>query len=311
MRILVADPISEAGIHLLRKEHDVSLRELDAIALVKEVPQFHALVVRSRTKVTRDVLAAGGKLKVVGRAGVGVDNIDMAAARELGIPVVNAPTAATNAVAELTFSHVLALLRSLPRADASMKGGKWEKKGFEGRELAGKVLGLLGIGRIGTRVAELGRAFGMRVIAFDPYVTHAIAKEHGIEKLETVEAVLEDADVLSIHVALTPETKAMIDAKKLALMKRTALLVNLSRGGIVDEGALARALETGGIAGAGLDVFETEPLPAGSPLAKLPNVVLTPHLGAATHEAQDAAGRIVAEQVLKVLRGEQAEWRVV
>ncbi|HVL87936.1 MAG TPA: hydroxyacid dehydrogenase [Candidatus Thermoplasmatota archaeon] len=310
-RVLVTDPIHDSGVQLLRKEHEVVVEELDAVALPRAMAGYEALVVRSRTKVTREVLSAGGRLKVVGRAGVGVDNVDTAAAKELGIAIVNAPTAATNAVAELAVGHALALARGIARLDGAMRQGRWEKKGSEGWELAGKTLGLVGVGRIGSRVAELARAFGMRALAYDPYVSADAARRMNVEKVDSLERLLEDADVVSVHVSLTPETKGLLDGKRIALMKRTAILLNLSRGGVVDEPALAMALESGAIAGAGLDVFSTEPLAPDSPLARLPNVILTPHVGANSREAQAAAGRIVAEQVLKVLRGETADFRVV
>jgi D-3-phosphoglycerate dehydrogenase len=241
---------------------------------------------------------------------VGVDNIDVEAAKAAGIAVVNAPLAATNAVAELAFGMMLSLARHVHRADASMRKGEWEKKAFLGSELRGKTLGLVGIGRIGGRVAELSRAFGMVVVAYDPYVPHDKARALGVDKRERLEDVLAAADYLSLHVALTPETRHLLNDRTLQHLKKGAFVVNISRGQVIDTAALVRALQSGHLGGAGLDVFEEEPLPADSPLRSLPNVVLTPHVGASTREAQDLAGQVVAEQVVKVLRGEKADHRV-
>jgi D-3-phosphoglycerate dehydrogenase len=222
---------------------------------------------------------------------------------------VNAPTGSTISVAELALGHMLSLARQIPEADRSMKEGKWEKKRFEGRELHGKLLGLVGSGRIGAEVARRAQAFGMEVAAFDPYLPPPAAKERGIRLVDSLAALLMQADFLSIHAALTPETKRMIGAKEIALMKRTAYLVNCARGEIVQEAALADALKSGTISGAALDVFEKEP-PTGSPILAAPNTVFTPHLGASTHEAQARAGGIIADQVLKVLRGEKPDFAV-
>jgi len=260
-------------------------------------------------KVTAEALAKGSRLKVVGRAGIGVDNIDVKAATARRVPVVNAPTGSTISVAELAIGHMLSLARQLPEADRTMKEGKWEKKRFEGRELFGKVLGLLGSGRIGAEVATRARAFGMDVIAYDPYLPPQAAKDRGIRLVPTLQDLLRQTDVLSVHAALTPETKGMLGAKEFALMKRTAYLVNCARGEIVQEAALADALKAGTIAGAALDVFEKEP-PAGSPILSAPNTAFTPHLGASTHEAQARAGAVIADQVLKALAGARPEFLV-
>ena len=309
MRILVSDGLEAEAIAKLRTVHHVDVVEADPKQLVEIIPNYDALIVRSRTKVSAEVLAKASKLKVVGRAGIGVDNIDVKAATAKRIPVVNAPTGSTISVAELALGHMLSLARQIPEADRTMKAGKWEKKRFEGRELHGKVLGLLGSGRIGAEVARRAQAFGMDVIAFDPYLPPAAAKERGIRLVDGLAALLMKADYLSIHAALTPETKGMIGAKELALMKRTAYVVNCARGEIVHEAALADALTSGTIAGAALDVFEKEP-PTGSPILAAPNTVFTPHLGASTHEAQARAGGIIADQVLKVLRGEKPDFTV-
>ena len=310
-RVLVTDPLDPAAASALRKAgHEVVEQKMTPEELLREIPKYDALLVRSETKVTKAVLNVGDRLKVVGRAGVGVDNIDTAAAKERGVVVVNAPLAATNAVAELTLAHMLALARQIPRADAGTREGKWEKKALMGVELQGKTLGLIGVGRIGGRVAELCRAFGMRVVAYDPYVSPEKAREMGATLVQTPGEVAEQADFVSVHVPLTPETKHLVGADLLARFKPTAYLLNVARGGIVDEKALHDALKAGRLAGAGLDTFEQEPLKE-TPLAALPNVVFTPHLGASTHEAQAKAGLMVAEDVRKVLGGEKADFRVV
>jgi D-3-phosphoglycerate dehydrogenase len=309
-KVLVTDPLDPAAVAALRKAgHEVDERKLSPEELLKAIPGYDALLVRSETKVTKAVLGVADKLKVVGRAGVGVDNIDVAAAKERGVAVVNAPLAATNAVAELTFAHMLALARQIPKADAGTRAGKWEKKGLMGIELQGKTLGLLGVGRIGGRVAELAKAFGMRVVVYDPYVSAEKAREMGVAKVDTPRALVSQADFVSVHTPLTPETKHLVNAELLAHFKPTAFVVNCARGGIIDEKALHAAITAGKLAGAALDTFETEPLKE-TPLAALPTVHFTPHLGASTHEAQQKAGEQVAEQVRKVLAGEPAEHRV-
>ena len=308
MKVLITDGLEAEAIAALRKAHEVDVAELDAKQLLEAIPAYHALIVRSRTKVTKEVLERAANLKVVGRAGVGVDNIDVTQATARKVAVVNAPTASSVSVAELALGHMLSLYRFLAVADRSVKEGKWEKKRFEGHELHGKVLGLFGSGRIGAEVAKRAAAFGMRVIAFDPYLPPEVAKGHGIE-LVGKEELLEDADIVSIHAALTPETRGIIGAGELSLMKHTAVLVNCARGEIVQEVALADALSSGAIAGAAVDVFEKEP-PAGSPLLTAPNVVFTPHLGASTHEAQARAGAIIAEQVFAALSGRRPEFVV-
>lgn len=310
-RILVTDPLDPAAAEALRKAgHTVDERKLTPDELLREISSYEALLVRSETKVTKAVLGVADKLKVVGRAGVGVDNIDTNAAKERGVAVVNAPLAATNAVAELTLAHMLALCRQVPRADATTKEGKWEKKALMGIELQGRTLGLIGVGRIGGRVAELCRAFGMKVVAYDPYVDAAKAREMGATKVETPAEVVRVADFVSVHVPLTPETKHIVNASLLKEAKKGSFFLNVARGGIIDEKALHDAIKSGHLGGAGLDTFETEPLKE-SPLASLPNVVFTPHLGASTHEAQSKAGLMVAEEVRKVLAGETPQFRVV
>ena len=308
MKILITDGLDRTAVEILRKGNDVNMRDLDGKGLLAAIPEYQALVVRSRTKVTKEVLFRGARLKVVGRAGVGVDNIDVDEATVRKIVVVNAPTASTVSVAELAIGHMISLLRHLPEADRSVKAGKWEKSKFEGRELFGKTLGLLGSGRIGAEVAKRAQAFGMPVIAHDPYLPRGAASAAGI-RLVDKDALFRDADVLSIHAALTPETRGLVGAPELAKMRPNAILVNCARGEIVDERALAEALRAKKISGAAIDVFATEP-PSGSPLLEAPNVVFTPHLGASTSEGQSRAGAIVADQVLKVLAGKRPEFVV-
>jgi D-3-phosphoglycerate dehydrogenase / 2-oxoglutarate reductase len=308
MKILVTDGLEADAVAGLRKVHDVELSELDSKQLLAAIPSYDALIVRSRTKVTKEVIAKASRLKVIGRAGVGVDNIDVEAATARGIVVVNAPTASTTSVAELALGHMISVSRQLPGADRSVKDGKWEKGKFEGHELAGKILGLIGSGRIGGEVAKRAKAFGMRVLAYDPYLPAETARAIGIEVADKAR-VFGDSDYISIHAALAPETRGMIGASELSSMKRTAYLINCARGEIVQEAALARALKAGTIAGAALDVFEREP-PKESPLLSAPNVVFTPHLGASTKEAQARAGAIIADQVLKVLSGQKPDFAV-
>ena len=307
-RVLVTDPIHDEAVQALRRRYEVVVQEVPSDALPAFVEGFDAIIVRSRTKVTREVLTRDAGLRVVGRAGAGVDNIDMEAATERGIPVVNAPGGNSQSVAELTVGLMLSLARHIPEADRTTKSGGWEKGRLRGSELAGKVLGLVGSGRIGTLVAHICQDLGMETVAYDPYVDPVVAQERGIW-LADLEQVLGRADFVSVHAALTEETNHMLSGPQLALMKPTAYLLNVARGPIVDEEALVEALESGGIAGAALDVFEKEP-PEGSPLLAMDNVVLTPHLGAATEEAQRRTGLLVAEQVTKTLEGEVPDFLV-
>lgn len=310
MRILVTDPIAAEGLDLLREQgYEVDYRpDISPDELLKTVGQYDALIVRGRTKVTREVIEAGENLKVIARAGVGVDNIDVEAATELRIPVVNAPASLTTSVAELTLGHMLSLARYLTQADAGMKAGKWGKKALLGTELKGKTLGLAGIGRIGAEVCRLCQAFGMEVIAYDPYLTAEAISKMGAEKVE-LDDVLKRADYVSIHVPLNPETEGMIGIEALRRMKPTAYLINCSRGRVVDEDALVRALKEGMIAGAALDAFKDEP-PTGSPLLGLENVVLTPHIGGSTEEGQIRASLDAAEGVIAVLSGKRPKYIV-
>jgi len=308
MKILVTDGLEAEAVAKLKAKHQVDAIEATPQQLLDIIGGYEAIIVRSRTKVTADVISRAAKLRVIARAGVGVDNIDVAAATKHRIPVVNAPAASTISVAELALAHMLALARHIPQAHASLKAGKWEKKQFEGTELYGKTLGLVGSGRIGAEVAKRAQAFGMRVISYDPYLPPKVAEERGI-RLTTLEAVLMDADFVSVHAALTDETRHMLGAKQLALMKKSAYVVNCARGEIVDEAALAAALKAGEIAGAALDVFENEP-PTGSPVLAIDTTSFTPHLGASTKEAQIRVGETVASDVLRVLAGQRPEFVV-
>ena len=310
MRVLVTEPLSEAGLDLLRKDFQVDVRtELATEALAEEIGPYDALVVRSQTQVTGDVIAAGDNLKVVARAGIGLDNVDVEAATRKGVMVVNAPQSNIISAAEHTLGLLLAQARNIPRANEELKRGVWERAKYQGVELQGKTLGVVGLGRVGALVAQRSAAFGMRIIAFDPYVPKDRAKEMGIEIMPTLEALLVQADFITIHLPRTPDTEGLIGERELALVKEGARLVNTARGGIVDEPALAKALEDGRLAGAALDVFAEEPTTE-SPLFELDQVVVTPHLGAATTEAQDKAGTSVAEMVRLALMGEFVPYAV-
>jgi len=304
MRILVAEAISETGIQLLKAEHEVDQRKLTPAELLEAIGEYDALITRSETKVTAEVLARGTRLKVVGRAGVGVDNVDVEAATERGVVVVNVPGANTYSTAEQAMGLLIAAARHIPQAhNALAREGRWDRKTYVGTELYGKTLGIIGLGRIGSEVAIRARAFGMKLLAYDPYVPAPRAEQLGVTLIPTVAELLPQVDFLTIHAAKTSESARLIRAQELALMKPSARLVNCARGGMIDEEALYQALSTGKLAGAALDVFAIEPCTS-SPLFGLPNVVVTPHLSASTEEAQDANGRYIAEYVLRVLRGE-------
>lgn len=309
-KILVSDGLSEDGINLLKTGGDVTVNpKITAEELLTALPDYHALVVRSRTKVNAKVVAAGTNLKVVGRAGVGVDNIDVAAALAKGITVVNSPMAASVSVAEHTLGLMLALARMIPAADASIKQGKWEKSAFMGVELSGKTLGLLGIGRIGAIVANRAVAFGMSVIAYDPFLNEAQIRERNATPA-TFDEVVAKSDYISLHLPLTKDTTGLISATQFEKMKKGVRLVCAARGGVVDEEALRAALDSGQVAGAALDVFANEP-PQPNSIATHPKVIATPHIGAQAHEAQTRAGLAIAEEVLAVLQGKDPRWKVL
>ena len=309
-KILASDGLSEDGLAQLRTGGEVTVSpKISAEELLAALPEYHALVVRSRTRVNANVIEAGKNLKVVGRAGVGVDNIDVAAAVAKGVVVVNSPLAASVSVAEHTLGLMLALARLIPAADASLKQGRWEKSAFVGGELNGRTLGLLGIGRIGAEVAKRGAAFGMAIMAYDPYLNAGQIRQRGAEPT-SFDDVMARSDYVSLHLPFTVETKGMLGATQLATMKKGARLICAARGGVVDEDALRAALDSGQLAGAALDVFTTEPPPPGS-IATHPKVVATPHVGAQTHEAQSRAGLMIAEEVLAALQGKELRWRVM
>jgi D-3-phosphoglycerate dehydrogenase len=305
VKILVADPLADTGVAALAAHHDVDVKTgLAKDELVAIAGGYDAIVVRSQTTIDSDVFAAAaGKLKVVARAGVGLDNVDVVAATKHGVIVCNAPQSNIVSAAEHTVALLLALARNIPQAHAALSDGRWERSTWTGTELHDKVLGVLGLGRIGTLVAQRCHAFGMRLVAYDPFVAPERAARLGVELVGTVDEVLQRADFVTVHLPKTPETVGLLDAERLRLMKPTARLLNVARGGIVDEAALADALREGVLAGAAIDVFATEPTTE-SPLFGLPNAIVTPHLGASTEEAQDKAGTQVAEYVNLALAGE-------
>ena len=309
LRILVAEAIAPEGVAALEARHAVDVRTgLSADELRGIIGDYDALIVRSGVDVDAALIAAGTKLQVIGRAGVGVDNVDLEAATRAGITVVHAPTANTIAAAEHTIALLLARARRVPAADASLRKGEWSRSKLQGVQLRGRTLGIIGLGKIGMAVAERARGFGMTLLGSDPFVTAEQASLRGVE-LVSLETLLERSDAVTVHVPLTRGTTALIDARAISRMQPGAFVLNVARGGIVDEGALAAALGEGRLGGAGLDVFEQEP-PTGSPLLDAPNTVLTPHLGASTVEAQVAVAEEIAEQVLDVLDGRPAQYAV-
>jgi D-3-phosphoglycerate dehydrogenase len=307
VKILVSDPLDEAGLELLRREAEVEVKtDLTPPKLVEAIGQYDAIVVRSGTKVTAEVIEAGQRLRVIGRAGVGVDNIDVEKATEWGIIVVNAPTPTVVAVAEHTMALLLATARHVPLADASLREGKWLKKQLKGTTVAGKVLGIVGLGRIGTAVAKRAGAFDMEIIAYDPYLTREQIEGRGATPVASLEKLLERSDFVTLHVTLTPETQGMIGVRELDMMKPTARLINCDRGAVVDEEALLKALKEGRLAAAGLDCFCEEPA-TDNPLCCHEKVVATPHIAASTVEAQREVSREIAWQVLIALRGNRPQ----
>lgn len=301
MKIIVCDPISPKGIALLQQRPEFNVvvlpKRLSEAELLPLVGDATALVVRSETKVTRKIIEAAKQLRVVGRAGVGVDNVDIEAATQHGTVVMNTPGGNTVTTAELSFAMLLSLARKVPQAHASMTAGKWDRKLFQGVELCGKTLGVLGMGRIGTEVAKRALAFGMHVVAYDPYLTEERARAIGAEFASEVDQVYRQADFITVHMPVTKETKDMLNATSFAKMKPGVKIVNCARGEIVAEADLIAALESNKVAGAALDVFAVEPLPADHPYRKQPNLILTPHLGASTNEAQEKCGIEVAEVI--------------
>jgi D-3-phosphoglycerate dehydrogenase len=305
-KVLVSDPISDLGIQQLNDAADVivdkitGLKEDELIAIIGE---YDALLVRSQTKVTEKIMEAGKKLKVVGRAGVGVDNIDLEAATKRGIVVINAPDGNTIATCELTFAMMMSSARQIPQAYKKTVSGEWDRKTFVGVELRAKVLGIIGMGRIGSEVAKRAKVFGMEVIGYDPFLTEERAEKMGV-KLGTVNEIASQADFITVHTPLTPETRHIIGKAQFAIMKPGVRIINCARGGIVDELALVDAINQGIVAGAAFDVFEEEPPAADHPFLNHPQIIVTPHLGASTVEAQENVAIDVSEEVLHILRNE-------
>ena len=310
MKVLISEKLSGAGVERLREHLDVDVRtDLSPEELLEAIGEYDALVVRSATKVTAAVIERGENLKVIGRAGIGLDNVDVDAATRHGVLVVNAPQSNVLSAAEHTMALLLAQARNIPQAHAALASGSWERERWQGVELHGKTLGIIGLGRVGTLVAQRASSFGMRLVAYDPYVAPARAQQMGVTLVETVGDLCARADFITIHMPRTPETVGLVGAKELAQVRPGVRIVNTARGGLIDEAALVEALESGRVGGAAVDVFENEPVTE-HPLFRFSNVVVTPHLGASTAEAQDKAGLAIAEQVLLALRGEFVPYAV-
>jgi len=307
--ILITDGLDESGQSILRSLANVDNRSgITADELLKVIPDYDSLIVRGRTKVTASVLEAASRLKVIGRAGVGVDNIDLEAAKKHSVTVVNAPLSTTLAVAELTFALLLALAREIPRADVGMKQNKWLKKELEGVELNGKTLGIIGFGRIGAEVGKRAAAFGMDVIAYDPLISEDEIKQRGAEPV-SIQDLYAWSDFISLHLPLNVQTRDMIGPLAFSEMKDGVRIVSAARGGIVDEAALVAALNSGKVAGAALDVFGQEP-PGLTEAVSHPRVIATPHIGAQTVEAQSRASEDIAAEVLSALQGKPLRWKL-
>ena len=303
-RVLVCDSIDQAGIDSMKRAGlSVDYKpEIKPAELVSSVKDYEVIIVRSRTKITKEVVDAAANAKIIARVGVGLDNVDVKAAEEKKIRVINAPEAASIAVAELAIGLMISLARSIPRADAESKRGNWIKKELMGTQLSGRYLGIVGVGNIGRNIGRMAKGLRMNLIGYDPYpINPEYIKETGMIVTD-INTLLESADFVTCHVPSTPETKHMFNAERFAKMKPTAYLVNTSRGEIIDENALYEALKGGKLAGAALDVFEVEP-PTNKQLLALPNLVCTPHVGAQTREAQELASTVIAEKVIQILRG--------
>jgi D-3-phosphoglycerate dehydrogenase / 2-oxoglutarate reductase len=302
-KVLVSDPIDQAGIDILSQVAQVDVKTgLQPEELLAIISEYDAIMIRSETRVTKEVIAAASKLKIIGRAGVGVDNVDVPAATRKGIVVVNSPEGNTIAAAEHALAMMLSLARYIPVANQSMKSGEWNRKQFVGTEVYKKTLGVVGLGKIGSHVATVARAMGMKLLAFDPFISAERAEELGCTLVE-LDSLFQQSDYITLHIPKTPETANMINAESIGKMKPTARIINCARGGIIDEAALAEAITSGKIAGAAIDVFAVEPL-GDSPLRAVgKNLVLTPHLGASTAEAQINVALDVAEQIRDVLLG--------
>lgn len=302
--VLICDSINQTGIDILKKagmkvDYKPNILTDELLSIVKD---YQVILVRSRTKITRKVVQAAGNAKIIARAGVGLDNIEVTAAEEKGIRVINAPEAAINAVSELTVGNMISLARSIPLADSEMKRGKWIKKNLMGTELSGKYLGIVGVGNIGRNVGRIAKALRMNLIGYDPYpIDRDYIKEVSLIVTD-LKTLVQSADFITCHVPLLEETKHLFNAELISNMKSTAYIINASRGGVIDETALYNALSNGTIAGAALDVFETEP-PLNNPLIGLSNVICTPHIGAQTKEAQELTSIVIAEKIIQIIRG--------
>ena len=309
-KILVSDPIANEGVELLQSQGETDVKTgLSPDELISIIGQYDALVVRSETKVTSEVIAAGDKLQVIGRAGVGVDNIDLDAATRKGISVVNAPTGNTIAAAEHTIAMMLALSRNIPQANQSLRSGEWKRSTFTGVELRNRLLGVIGIGKVGREVIQRAQSFQMKILAYDPFVSAEHATLLGIE-LVPLERLLAESDFICLHTPLTESTRGMINDERLSIVKPSVRILNIARGELIDENALARAVEEGRVAGAAIDVFSSEPPKDDNPLLKSERIIVTPHLGASTQEAQEEVAREVAEQIICVLQGQSARYTV-
>jgi len=305
IKVLVSDALSAEGLKVFQESKELTVdvkTDLKPDALKEIIKDYDALVVRSATKVTKDVIEAAKKLKFIGRAGVGLDNVDLEAATQKGIIVMNTPAGNTISTAEHTFSMILALSRNIPQANSSTKKGEWKRSKFMGVELYGKTLGVVGFGRIGSEVAKRALSFGMKILAYDPFLSADVAESIGVEIAE-LKKVLQESDYITVHTPLTDETRHMVSDKEFSLMKKGVRIINCARGGIIDESALVKALKEGKVAGAAMDVFESEPLSPDNELLKLENVIITPHLGASTEEAQVNVAVEVAEIVRDALLG--------
>lgn len=310
--IIITDHLAEEGYDILRNDPDVTFDLRPGIKndeLKKILGNYDAVITRSGTSVTPDLLENTGKLKMIGRAGVGLDNVDIEAASKKGLIVMNAPTGNTLAAVELTMGMMLAAARKIPAADSSVRAGEWDRKRFMGIQLYNKILGIVGMGRIGTNVALRARAFGMRIMVFDPYIKKEKAEAIGAVLCQTIDEVLKVADVLTLHTPLTTETRGIISKERIGMMKKGSILINCARGGLLDENALCEAVKSGHLFSAATDVFEEEP-PVNTPLISTPNLFITPHIGANTHEGQKGVAVIICEQVLNALHGRPYQYAV-
>lgn len=308
-KVLITDGLEKLGQDILNQHGQaVDQNGIEAAELLQVIGEYEGLIVRGRTKVTAEVFEAAKKLKIVGRAGVGVDNIDLVAAKAHGVNVVNCPVATSVAVAELAFGFMLALVRDIPRADASMKADKWIKKNLMGRELTGKTLGIIGYGNIGRKLNHYAQAFSMKVICYDPIREANEVRATGAE-LVSLDELYAQSDLISLHLPLTPNTKYMLNDSAFAKMKDGVLIIDAARGGVMEEAALLRALESGKVSGVGLDVFEKEP-PVDWTLAHHPRVICSPHIGAQTEEAQLRAAEDIASEVSNALQGQPLRWKI-